>query len=537
MYPSVSSEVLSFFLCREVNGVSYLLADFNLQCGNAVWLKYLPLAIAGVVMYPIGIPLFLFISLFRIRKHLHEKSRLMAWGIVYEAYKRQFWWAELVDLVQKLFLTSLLGFFPSNAQCAVGMGLCILTLIGLLLAAPYVRRIDDRMALIVQVHLFLILLVGLVLQQTDYVLGSSEDLFASILMFIVLAALVLIAVYHLVVFIRKYVRNTQRRKLVAMTSNPMHSGGDDKTGRDSKIEKRVSSSSLGITVNEADSQNRGSGNGGGPQSARSRESLSPTAAGASARDSVPGGLVSPTSGGGWNPDAFQTNRSNRQNRTESISTPWDRARGSAVEMTAVASAINDAPLEGSVLSSALITPSVLPGPPAEPSSVVASAQPSPMQPAVSALVLPGPPAEPAPAPSPNALALASSVVPEPAPSPSAATPLVATAAAPPLSIIDASASAPELSSLTPGSAAVAMNYPAAVPQLPTLPGAEPVPVLSTPVAAADPNAALTPSAASNESSSLVMSVPTIDVQLLQPLSSPGSSEQAQVPAVPVLPSL
>jgi hypothetical protein len=47
-----------------------------------------------------------------------------------------------------------------------------------------VRRIDDRMALTVQVHVFLILLIGLVLRQSDFVLGSTEDVFARFIPFV-----------------------------------------------------------------------------------------------------------------------------------------------------------------------------------------------------------------------------------------------------------------------------------------------------------------------------------------------------------------
>jgi hypothetical protein len=37
------------------------------------------------------------------------------------AYIHEFYWWELTDLVEKLFLTGLLGFVPANAQCPVGM--------------------------------------------------------------------------------------------------------------------------------------------------------------------------------------------------------------------------------------------------------------------------------------------------------------------------------------------------------------------------------------------------------------------------------
>jgi hypothetical protein len=99
---------------------------------------------------------------------------------------------------------------PVRNRCGVGMGACMAVAIGILLTDPYgtcpidgakgvvsdlwtsffflfdlispcdraVRRIDDRLALTVQAHLFLVLLIGLVLRESGFVLGSAEDIFA-----------------------------------------------------------------------------------------------------------------------------------------------------------------------------------------------------------------------------------------------------------------------------------------------------------------------------------------------------------------------
>ncbi len=153
MYPSVSSTVLSFFLCRTVAGTSYLVADFRLLCGDARWNSYLGLAVLALIVYPIGIPVVLFLSLWNVRHRLKHATVLVSFGLAYDAYLTKFWWWELVDMISKLFLTSLLQFFPAGAQCPVGMSICVTYLISLLLLDPYVRKIDDRMCCFVQVRL------------------------------------------------------------------------------------------------------------------------------------------------------------------------------------------------------------------------------------------------------------------------------------------------------------------------------------------------------------------------------------------------
>jgi hypothetical protein len=60
MYPAVSQRSLAFFLCRTVNGTSYLVGDFKLRCDTPQWDQYLPLAIVALFVYPIGLYPFLF---------------------------------------------------------------------------------------------------------------------------------------------------------------------------------------------------------------------------------------------------------------------------------------------------------------------------------------------------------------------------------------------------------------------------------------------------------------------------------------------
>jgi uncharacterized membrane protein len=50
LYPGVSSSVLSVFVCRDINGKPYLLADFSLQCYSSDWMAALPLTIIMILV-------------------------------------------------------------------------------------------------------------------------------------------------------------------------------------------------------------------------------------------------------------------------------------------------------------------------------------------------------------------------------------------------------------------------------------------------------------------------------------------------------
>ena len=68
--------------------------------------------------------------------------------------------------------------FTGRAHASSG-ALCLLCsgayLVSILLADPFVRTMDDRLCCLVQVHLFLILLLGFSLQQVEFERGSLED--------------------------------------------------------------------------------------------------------------------------------------------------------------------------------------------------------------------------------------------------------------------------------------------------------------------------------------------------------------------------
>jgi len=225
MYPAVSARTASFFLCRRVNGVLYLEADFNLRCLDDTWYQYLGLDITMLFIYPVGIPLFFYGLLYKNRKKLRDPLTVTSLGFLYEAYNYDRWWFEMCDMAHKLFLTSILVFFPDSAYHAVGMVTILIYTVVILLSGPYVRRIDDRLHLTAQMYLLLIMLVGYILVQDVFVAGSSVDIFASFLCLAVLCLLFALLIYQFFVFIRKFIRNRQRLKQKRneeyLTENPI----------------------------------------------------------------------------------------------------------------------------------------------------------------------------------------------------------------------------------------------------------------------------------------------------------------------------
>lgn len=87
-------------------------------------------------------------------------------------------------MFHKLWLTSLLNFFPIAAQLPLGMVIVCLHTIAILSKEPYVRTTDERLHLLAQVDLFLFMLSGYVFQIGETLDTGSDVLMSIFLLFV-----------------------------------------------------------------------------------------------------------------------------------------------------------------------------------------------------------------------------------------------------------------------------------------------------------------------------------------------------------------
>ena len=82
LYPACAAYSVRFFVCTDegegegVGGTRYLRFDMAIECGNEAWTSWLPLAAGALVVYPLGVPLFYSIVMWRNRVHLERLRRL-----------------------------------------------------------------------------------------------------------------------------------------------------------------------------------------------------------------------------------------------------------------------------------------------------------------------------------------------------------------------------------------------------------------------------------------------------------------------------
>jgi hypothetical protein len=217
MYPGVSSRVLAMFHCIEVEGVSYLAADTSLQCDDSQYQSYLPLALIGTLLFPIAIPLSFFILLHRYRFRRNDHS--VAWlDFLRAAYSQRLSYFELVDMAEKLFLSSLLVFVSPTSRLQVGLACVAIYMVIILQYTPYLHPNNDTLQLLVQTELFCLLLAAHTLQQNEDTALLMDFVLSIVLLIITCAAIALFIYYAIQHVKRSYwnmIRTSQQSKETA----------------------------------------------------------------------------------------------------------------------------------------------------------------------------------------------------------------------------------------------------------------------------------------------------------------------------------
>jgi hypothetical protein len=169
IYPPLSRRVIEFFNCSEsIDGKHYLTHDFRVECFTAEWNAILPIAVASVALYPLGIPLYFAVKLVQRRKNLDKDVVLARYGFLYGAYRRDSYLWDVWEMVRKLFLTGVIVVMwpgkPFQVIVVVLCNICFLTF--LTIQKPHLPGPGRWLAFMASFAITMTMLLGLVLKTT-----------------------------------------------------------------------------------------------------------------------------------------------------------------------------------------------------------------------------------------------------------------------------------------------------------------------------------------------------------------------------------
>jgi len=136
-YIFLSRATLEYFDCvkNPANGISYLEAEPSIQCydwGNMKnpWTQYFPIALVLVCMYPFGIILTFYFTLYRIRDKLNRPDTVKTFGFLYVGYRPAWYRYKILVLLRQLGVVgSTMLFSQGTTMSQLGQSLgCLMTI-------------------------------------------------------------------------------------------------------------------------------------------------------------------------------------------------------------------------------------------------------------------------------------------------------------------------------------------------------------------------------------------------------------------------
>ena len=166
LYPGVCTRIFRLFKCREINGHSYLVADFSIQCWDTEHMVAVGIAVLCGVMYVLGIPLGSMRLLYTRKGQLDKAETADLFGSLYLSYERPYWYWETVEMFKKMILAGGLVIVAtgSSAQVLIGMLVSLGYLMALIRLEPYEDIVADRSQMCMSLQILLNLLIGLVIK-------------------------------------------------------------------------------------------------------------------------------------------------------------------------------------------------------------------------------------------------------------------------------------------------------------------------------------------------------------------------------------
>ena len=185
IFPGLSTRLFSVFKCQSfpgIDGLSLLVADYSIHCHQGIHATFTVVAIVFLILYIVGVPLTMFLLLWRNKQHLHNvesgKHLLVknALGDLYMQYEPEYWWFELVVMLNKTIMCGgLVVLSPgSPSQVFFGVLFMMFHLLVVLKLSPFLHDSEDVSSVAASLGLTLIY-IGALMQMFQTTFENMED--------------------------------------------------------------------------------------------------------------------------------------------------------------------------------------------------------------------------------------------------------------------------------------------------------------------------------------------------------------------------
>ena len=114
LYAGLCTRIARVFKCVQIQNRWWLEAEMEVECFVGSHLGMVFVAVIGVGVYVLGIPMFQLCVLFKHKHRLEERHVRHMWGSIYREYKSTYWYFEVVAMMRRFCLTALMVYLSGE---------------------------------------------------------------------------------------------------------------------------------------------------------------------------------------------------------------------------------------------------------------------------------------------------------------------------------------------------------------------------------------------------------------------------------------
>ncbi|KAI9137008.1 hypothetical protein BKA69DRAFT_68271 [Paraphysoderma sedebokerense] len=234
LYIMVATQSLALFDCtKEADNYLYLDADVSLRCYENWWWKDFPLAVAAVIVYVIGIPVYYFCLFYILYQNKHRSPRWQRWKKIiqkvqdteYAFLKPEYQYFVFLQIIFKLAIIAVRMFFTSYITLQIALTLAILlgSFILYWSCKPYAYNMLNFVEVQSTIHSMIILMLGLLFYNEQFKSEEQKTMITFVTLFFVFSfvlSVILCGLYGM--------RGSFNRFKASIGRNAKKEGGEEK---------------------------------------------------------------------------------------------------------------------------------------------------------------------------------------------------------------------------------------------------------------------------------------------------------------------
>jgi len=129
LHAPVSSRIFVYFLCDDIDGKTFLRADFSLSCQEKEYKRFYSFVMFMMIIFVVGFPVLIFLLLCNQRKHLQTPTVRSSLGFLYASFRPNAEYWEVHELIRKLILMgALMLVYHPQVRVALALMVCVISI-------------------------------------------------------------------------------------------------------------------------------------------------------------------------------------------------------------------------------------------------------------------------------------------------------------------------------------------------------------------------------------------------------------------------